>query len=92
MPTYTRKNVAELIDGTIDPDTLNKTLSEPKDADGSRLPRYSGGSSTLEGQDHLPFGPKLYCGQVTATKHGRSVATAATISVTRRKTGSCTGW
>ena len=69
MPTYTRTKVAELIDGTIDRDTLNQMLSEPKDAE--RFTTYIDIlQERVPWKDRiiLPYGPKLYCVQVAATK------------------------
>ena len=69
MSSYTRTKVAELIDGTIDRDTLNEMLSAPKDPE--RFTTYIDIlQERVPWKDRiiLPYGPKLYCVQVAATK------------------------
>ena len=65
---YERNKIADLIDGTIDPDTLHKMLSTPKDE--GRFETYlSILQERVPWDDRiiLPLGPKLYIVQEKGT-------------------------
>ena len=69
MASYTRTKIADLVDGTIDHDTLHQMLSTPKDPD--RFVTYIDIlQERVQWDDRilLPLGPKLYIVQRRDTK------------------------
>jgi acetone carboxylase gamma subunit len=67
--SYPQKKIEELVDGTIDPDTLHTMLSAPKDQD--RFTKYLEVLQARVPWDDpilLPYGPHLYCVQKKDTK------------------------
>lgn len=66
---YTRTKIADLVDGTIDDDTLHQMLSTPKDPE--RFSIYVDILQTRmpwEDRIILPLGPKMYIVQQKASK------------------------
>ncbi|MGV6871489.1 acetone carboxylase subunit gamma [Pseudochelatococcus sp. B33] len=69
MASYTRTKIADLIDGTIDHDTLHQMLATPKDPD--RFVTYIDilqERVTWDDRILLPLGPKLYIVQRRDTR------------------------